>query len=384
MNSPGANFRQFHLALLGLVLLAGCPSRPATPSKPAPAKGPVTEQAVCSAPKATALRVDQGRAPPKEGLGPIETIRFRGVDHPTDELTKLLTSAPGQPVDAEKIRTDITRLWALEKFDDISVEAETTDDGVILTYVLVPRRPTGRVFFQGVRNLPQEDFALANKLRTDELFARDKLTRTWSLLKYAYATAGYHFAKIETHLLQAEVVHVCFKVTEGPKVTITSWQFQGVHALDDEQLRKHVDLRNGTANVVGGVYRGDLYTQSKRLIQAHYYDLGYLAVKIDPPQVSFSDDKREISVTVLVEEGPQYHIGNILFSGELLVPGQDYHQNLTIKSGDQFCLRTVREEVEAIRKFQQSIAEFSLDFGVTPVTKLDPEKRLIHLEFRIE
>ena len=66
----------------------------------------------------------------------------------------------GWPLTTAAVRQSIVRLMAIARFDDVTVEAEMSASGVVLTYVLAPAHPVKVIRFQGDLGLPE------NQLRT--------------------------------------------------------------------------------------------------------------------------------------------------------------------------------------------------------------------------
>ena len=63
-----------------------------------------------------------------------------------------------------------------------------------------------------------------------------------------------------------------------------------------------------------------MFQRDLLLIQAHYWDRGYVQVKVANPLVELSPDKQSMYITISIEEGPQYRLGKVDVTGELLAP----------------------------------------------------------------
>ena len=82
---------------------------------------------------------------------PVAGIRFEGVTFgPHDAIVTNLTQTTGEPLDPQKVRADLRRLYASGRYRDISVSGETGANGFTLTYAGVPRYYVGRVEVNGV------------------------------------------------------------------------------------------------------------------------------------------------------------------------------------------------------------------------------------------
>jgi outer membrane protein insertion porin family len=82
---------------------------------------------------------------------PVKAIRFDGVTFSAnDTLLSDLTQKAGQPLDPEKVRADLRRLFASGRYRDIGVSGVAADGGLTLVYAGTPRYYVGRVEIHGV------------------------------------------------------------------------------------------------------------------------------------------------------------------------------------------------------------------------------------------
>ncbi len=111
-------------------------------------------------------------------------------------------------------------------------------------------------------------------------------------------------------------------VDEKAKVQVKEIRFLGNQALStDQTLTGVMQTQEGGLlsflNRTRHLPRGRLPARPAA-IQAAYLDQGYVNVKVGKPSVALSPDQRFLFITIPVEEGEQYTIGKIDFSGELL------------------------------------------------------------------
>ena len=102
-----------------------------------------------------------------------------------------------------------------------------------------------------------------------------------------------------------------------------------------------------------GTYREDVFQRDLLLIQAHYWDRGYVQVKVANPLVELSPDKQSMYITINIDEGPQYRLGRVDVTGELLAPREVFLERVSVKTGrDLQPLEAVRRSAEAHRLLQ--------------------------------
>ena len=58
----------------------------------------------------------------------------------------------------------------------------------------------------------------------------------------------------------------------------------------------------------GGPYRQDVFERDVLLINALYYDKGYMNVQVGTPRVMLTPDREGIEITLVIHEGPRFKI----------------------------------------------------------------------------
>src|SRR5262249_13729166 len=108
------------------------------------------------------------------------------------------------------------------------------------------------------------------------------------------------------------------------------------------------DLKGVMFTRVGGTFREEILPRDLTILQAAYYDRGFVDVKIDNPLLSTSEDKRFINVSIKIEEGEVYSLGKIDFSGDLLGPKEGLGKLMTSRQGELFNRSKLSKDISAI------------------------------------
>src|SRR5690606_28198995 len=167
---------------------------------------------------------------------------------------------------------------------------------------------------------------------------------------------GYYLAEVTPRVEDREgsggaAVNVFFDIRENAKVLVKEIRFVGVEKLDPGLLRSVMAIRPGSLLSFftnEGVYRTELLERDVAVIHQTYYDNGYINVKVNAPTVSISADKRDIYLTISVEEGEQYRIGEIDAVGDLLGTKAELLSKVKARPGQTFSSTALREDLEAI------------------------------------
>jgi outer membrane protein insertion porin family len=130
-----------------------------------------------------------------------------------------------------------------------------------------------------------------------------------------------------------------------------------------------------------GTLDEDVLKNDVQLLTAYYFDHGFLEAKISEPKVDLSNPK-QIQIEIGITEGPQYHLGDIDFKGDLLTTREALFKVLRIKRGDVFSNTAIRIEVNALtEKFANKGYAY---VEVNPETAVDNKNLLVNLIFEID
>jgi outer membrane protein insertion porin family len=113
-----------------------------------------------------------------------------------------------------------------------------------------------------------------------------------------------------------------------------------------------------------------------------YMDQGFVNVKVGKPAIGLSPDRRFLFVSIGVEEGEQYTIGKIGFSGELLGEEPALRHLLETKAGTLFSRSRVGKDLFAIGDVYKDRG-FAYA-NISPQTQVDEKQRLIDLTFDVQ
>ncbi len=96
--------------------------------------------------------------------------------------------------------------------------------------------------------------------------------------------------------------------------------FLGNKNVSDDDLKSQMSTHEG--NIIGfitgaGTYKEEAFQSDLYRLTGVYYDRGYIYAKVLKPQVQIGGDRRGIYITVPLEEGDQYKVGKISYSGDL-------------------------------------------------------------------
>jgi len=246
-------------------------------------------------------------------------------------------------------------LFATGLFDDVSLARE----GDVLVIQVVERPTIARLDISGNDQISEED--LRDGLRQSglsegqvlELSTLEEIQRE---LEGVYQAQGRYSASIDTEVEEVDEgrVQVNININEGEVAKIRQINIVGNEAFDDETLREVFELEDRPGRIFGW-FSSDEYSREAlsgdiERLRSFYLDRGYVNFDVTSTQVSIGPEKSEIFITLNVDEGTQYRVGNIRFAGDLQISENEARQLLTVEEGEIFSRGDVNTSTEALRQ----------------------------------
>ncbi len=152
---------------------------------------------------------------------------------------------PAIPTIPISIERDFNSLWNTGYFDDLRIEREDTEKGIILN-VFVREKPTIReINYKGLNAVSQSDVLDRFKkekvgLSVESQYDPTKIKRAETVLKDMLSEHGHQFATIKTEVktIPPASVQVNFNIKEGPTVKVGQIKFTGNQHLSGLLLRR--------------------------------------------------------------------------------------------------------------------------------------------------
>jgi outer membrane protein insertion porin family len=137
-----------------------------------------------------------------------------------------------------------------------------------------------------------------------------------------YSSQGYPDAKIdfEMEVGPENAGTLRYTVDEGKLIRVEKIRFEGVSAFKKRKLRKLMTTREAwifSFLTGAGLLSEDRLNTDVERLTAFYYDNGCIHVRVDEPQIDRTDDG--LVVTEARREGPQFHVGDLTFTGDVLM-----------------------------------------------------------------
>jgi len=327
----------------------------------------------------------QAAAQPAADAPVVREIKVRGPRRVEEAAIRIhITQPVGSRLDQALIDADVKNVYRMGFFENVWVTSEPAPGGIAITYNVQERPYITAIEFEGNENVERADLEAVISVRPRTVFDPQKAWEGIRQAKKTYAGEGYPDAEITYQVLTdaAGNATVRYKIDEKANVLVDDIHFQGVNAFSERKLRSVMSTRRSWIlswfTGAGILKEEELATDVERLT-AFYYDNGYIQVRVDEPEVTREGE--DLELTIRIEEGDQYRIGNIRFGGEVLLPEEKLLEATKMESGKIFRPSRLRESIfgltEAYGDLGHAFAE------AVPDTEVHPETKTVDVTFKM-
>lgn len=330
--------------------------------------------------------VDTSNLPSGLTIKNIEITGNRKIEK--DAIVAKLTSKVNEEYSAKHIREDVEALFKLGYFNDIEVDRSVAGKDVSLTYKVLEKPSIAEIAYEGNNEIKSDDIAEAAGIKPYQLLNMPKIKEAVEKVQKLYEDKGFFLAKVEAEveiITKDETVRLIFKVRENDKVKVKKITFLGNKHLTERELKTKMLTQEGgffSAMSGSGQYKQEMFERDVQILRFAYYNQGYVQAKVDRPQVTVTPDKKNIYITIHIEEGEQYSVGDVDFAGDILFPKEELYSAIQIDKNGVF----------AYDVLQKDISELTAKYGdlgyayanVIPRTRFNDKERKVDLVFEFD
>ncbi len=317
----------------------------------------------------------------------VSDIRIDGLSRiSAGTVLNYLPINKGDRINNDAAQRAIRALYQTKFFSDVEMDRE----GSILVIKVVERPSIAKLSLRGNKDIKEEDLRKGLKeigLSEGETFDRLSLDRVQQELIRQYYNRGKYNVSVDPHVttLDRNRVAVDIEIREGKVAKIKEINIVGNKAFTDKEIRK--GFESDTSNWMSWYSKDDQYSREKlsgdlEKLQSYYMDRGYADFGVDSTQVTIAPDKRSMYIAASVKEGEIYTISDVHLLGDLILPEDSLKQLVYMKPGDTFNRKAIEASTNSIKNILASIGYAFAK--VTPVPKLDKEKRTVDLTLYVE
>ncbi len=315
----------------------------------------------------------------------VSDIRIEGLKRlPDGTLLNYLPVQVGDPLDSKQIVFSIKELYKTGFFTDVQLFR----DGDALIVKVKERPSISEVNFSGNSAIDSETLEGALEdigIVKGRIYNRSLLEKLTQELERVYFSQGKYGIRIETEITELDQnrVDIDIEISEGQIALIKQINVIGNKIFDDDTLLDELEL-----GVPGALSMSDSDEYSKpklnadlETLRSYYLDRGYIKFSADSTQVSITPDKKDIYVTINLEEGEQFSIGKVDIIGPMVVDKEILQALVLTKSGEIFSrkkMTTTQNRLEdRLGKVGYAFAKVKLE------PEIDEQSQIIDLVYQL-
>ncbi len=288
------------------------------------------------------------------------TIKFVGTANVNDQVVRAnMQIREGGEFDEIILDRDIRSLYRTGLFEFIEVKHEAVDAVTFnLVVEVTPKFRVLTVRFEGNTKVKSSRLEKEVKVKSNQALDERQIKEDAEKLRDYYQKAGYNQVSINYTVEKDRVGGfgtVVFKIREGDKVKIAEIRFAGNRSITARKLRGAMETKKWwmfSWLTGSGRFKDDQFDDDLDKLRDLYREEGFLDVEIPPDKVQFNYPSPERLVLVVnINEGRQYRVGEISFSGNKLFNSALLKRVVRQKTGVVFVPSKLDKDVERLDDF---------------------------------
>lgn len=361
----------------------GATKQASSEKKMTPQKGGTKSSVLKKTKEIPATQIQVERKDDSVKIVVIEITGNRKIEK--DAILNRLVSKQNSVYSAATIREDILSLFKSNYFLNVEVEKFKVDGGLKLVYRLQEKPSITEIEFDGFVELKKEEISDASGLKVYEIFNSQRLKEAQEKIQKFYEDKGFFLAKVDytvEELKKDEAVKIVFKIQENDKVKVKKITFLGNKKLSEAMLKDRIQTKeqgffSGMSG--SGAYKQDAFQRDVQILHYVYFNLGYVRAQIDRPQVYVTPDRKGIYITIRIEEGEQYNVGDVDFSGDLLFSKEELFEVTKVDDNGVFAYDVLQRDLADL---QAKYGDLGYAYAnVEPKTRFRDQERKVDLVF---
>jgi len=311
----------------------------------------------------------------KPKAGHISVVRIVGARkvEPDAVLVQVQSRIDRKP-DRKTIQADIRRIWNMDIFEDVVVEAQPgANDSIVLVFTLTEKPAIDEIFYEGNVDVSKDDIAEVVDLKPFQVLDVARVKANVSKIQKLYVDKGYYLAQVSYEVRpstgsnnradngggglldlfgdrsrtpdpalrgvddgsggdnsparpdvqeKGQFVDIAFVITEAAKVKVERVVLVGNDTISADDILPVLRTReNHPLGIITewGTYKVEGSEIDVLAVEAVYQDRGFINVAVGKPRVALSQDKTRIQLTIPIVEGKQYRLRSMDVGGDLVV-----------------------------------------------------------------
>ncbi|MDA1014124.1 MAG: BamA/TamA family outer membrane protein [Planctomycetota bacterium] len=281
---------------------------------------------------------------------PIVDVRIEGnATIPASAIGKYIKSQINRPPVPKQVREDVRSLYKTRWFISVEPRFRQTERGLVLFFRVKERPMVRKIEYRGNKKLKTKVLTGITGLKVGSPFQVAANRESARRMESRYHEKGYTFAQVK--LLKGgsrDDRDVIFDIYEGPKVRVTKVSFTGNEFVGDGVLANKIATKTAWFHLIGGRYDPAKIPDDIMALKQYYTSLGFFDVKVKE-NVMFSEDKSNVHMNYVLNEGPRFKVRNVVFKGNRVIETGKLKADSEMLAGQFFNSRFLNRDIERMK-----------------------------------
>jgi len=338
-------------------------------------------------------------AAPSPVVRKIEVSGLKQIDKTS--VRQKIYSQIGKPLNRVRVSEDIKRIFKMNFFDDVQVGIKPHPEGGVTLVFHITERPAIMAIKYDVEGdaVDMEDIKKVVDLKRFGILDEASIRYNLSKIEDLYIDEGHFLAQTRYSLQEVPGgVIVTLHVDEGKKVEVRHVYITGNHAVSASEIKGVMATKEtGYFSFLTkfGQFKKQFFKEDIKRIQLLYLTKGFIQAQPGEPVVTLSPDKKWMTITVNIKEGPRFKVGDIdvemaeipgpdgkPVSDSWLIPKERLLKKVRLEKKAWFDYKTLQEDVGRIgdmfrdKGYANSVVNF--------VPQVDPTTRIVDITFKVQ
>ena len=260
----------------------------------------------------------------------------------------------GQLYSNEIVQEDIKALYKTGYVRNVRIFAQPQGDGVKVIVAVQTQAVLREIEINGAERVKPKRLRKEMKMRLNQAVNEQALEEARQKIIEIYQGKGYNDVSVEYRVEPIDekrgTARVVFTVTEGVKGAISQIRFEGNAHINEKVLRKQMKTRGRTliyfVDKTGRLDEVQL-EQDLDKIREYYQNHGFIDVEIKEVRKDRTP-KGPMIITIVVAEGPQYHVRKLTITGYEHSTEARVRAFLKLKEGSVYSPKQLRDDAKAV------------------------------------
>ncbi len=303
----------------------------------------------------------------------------------SDAILRAVDVQQGNIFNPSSLSRDLKKIFEMGYFEDVRIESEKNEKGLDLIFFVTEKPSVRKIKYLGNHVYEDQEISEVVRTATGSILNVYKINEDIERVKSLYTEKNYHNCEITyvMDMLDNNQADISLNIKEGKKLKVQQIIFEGNKFFTEKALKGAIETdEKGFFSWItssGDLDRNELEQDVYR-IDALYKNNGFIDARVSDPKVLF--EKEHIIVKFKVQEGDQYKVGSVDFTGDLILSKEKLLETLKMKRDDLYSREKLRTNIFAVTDIYMDKGFANAD--IAPAIQKNDETGIVDITFLIE